>query len=54
MSILHYNNILRLPEGAPAKQALEIDLNYPAKHPEGLGKYHGLILSKETSKHMPT
>ncbi|KAF6018113.1 hypothetical protein EB796_023581 [Bugula neritina] len=42
----------RLPKGAPAKQALEIYLNYPAKHPSGPEKCHGLILSKKTSKHM--
>jgi len=45
-------HLLRLLEGTPAKQALEIYLNYPAKHPRGVRRSHRLMLSKKTSKHM--
>jgi len=31
-------HLLRLPEDAPANQALEIYLKYPAKHPRGARK----------------
>ncbi|KAF6019256.1 hypothetical protein EB796_022425 [Bugula neritina] len=45
--VLH---LLKLPEGAPAKQALEIYLNYLAKHPRGARKISWVDIVKKDLK----